>query len=228
MAREWQQCQSSCAKDGQYSRLVSFSSRNRLSFSLIMNVTVETGCCLFVSTLLRLCYSSLCDFMWRRVVSCPWSGLPCSPTGHHRGRLVPAAHGTDRQLLLTFRQVRGGRRAMASSPLVATAAPSCARTATSTSCSFIGASERGRHRRPDLVPDLDDELHLGHSVSTLKEALALAARSGYGTALLSARHIAGDETWSDQLASGAMKSWEKEPTMLTPWPPTSRTATPGR
>jgi [protein-PII] uridylyltransferase len=59
-------------------------------------------------------------------------------------------------------------------------------------------------------PIWDDELHLGHSVSTVKEALALAADDlDTATALLSARHIAGDATLSDQLASGAMKSWEK-------------------
>src|SRR5580704_9126391 len=59
-------------------------------------------------------------------------------------------------------------------------------------------------------PIWDDELHLGHSVSTVKEALALAADDlDTATALLSVRHIAGDEILSDQLACGAMKSWEK-------------------
>src|ERR1700730_13723119 len=59
-------------------------------------------------------------------------------------------------------------------------------------------------------PIWDDELHLGHSVSTVKEALSLAGDDlDTATALLSARHIAGDEALSDQLASGAMKSWEK-------------------
>ncbi len=59
-------------------------------------------------------------------------------------------------------------------------------------------------------PIWDDELHLGHSVTTVKEALLLAADDlDTATAVLSARHIAGDETLSDQLASGAMKSWEK-------------------
>ncbi len=43
------------------SRRVSFSCRSLLSFALIMPVTVETPCCSFVSTLLLLCYSSLCD-----------------------------------------------------------------------------------------------------------------------------------------------------------------------
>src|ERR1700726_3947990 len=53
-------------------------------------------------------------------------------------------------------------------------------------------------------PIWDDELHLGHSVSTVKEALSLARDDlDTATALLSARRIAGDEALSDQLASGA-------------------------
>jgi [protein-PII] uridylyltransferase len=59
-------------------------------------------------------------------------------------------------------------------------------------------------------PIWDDELHLGHSVSTVKEAILLAADDlDTATALLSARHIAGDETLSNQLAASALQSWEK-------------------
>jgi [protein-PII] uridylyltransferase len=59
-------------------------------------------------------------------------------------------------------------------------------------------------------PIWDDELHLGHRVSTVTEALHLAAHDlDTATALLSARHIAGDEALSDQLAAAARRSWEK-------------------
>ncbi|HEY2300531.1 MAG TPA: [protein-PII] uridylyltransferase [Acidimicrobiales bacterium] len=59
-------------------------------------------------------------------------------------------------------------------------------------------------------PIWDDELHLGHSVSTVKEALALAADDlDTATALLSARHLAGDESLTNQLVTAAAMSWEK-------------------
>src|ERR1700722_2006089 len=59
-------------------------------------------------------------------------------------------------------------------------------------------------------PIWDDELHLGHSVSTVKEAIALAGEDlDTATALLSARHLAGDEALTNQLAGAALQSWEK-------------------
>src|ERR1700692_2077790 len=59
-------------------------------------------------------------------------------------------------------------------------------------------------------PIWDDELHLGHNLSTVKEAITLAADDlDTATSLLSARHLAGDEALSDQLAAAAAQSWEK-------------------
>jgi len=74
----------------------------------------------------------------------------------------------------------------------------------------------------DRIPDLrsiadriwypiwDLGLKLGQSVTTVKEALALADDDlDTATALLSARHIAGDPTLSAQLAEGASLQWER-------------------
>jgi len=59
-------------------------------------------------------------------------------------------------------------------------------------------------------PIWDEALHLGHSVSTVKEALNLASDDlETATALLSARHIAGDPQTSARLAQGAHDGFEK-------------------
>src|SRR5437763_2152785 len=53
-------------------------------------------------------------------------------------------------------------------------------------------------------------LHLGHSVSTPKEALRLAAQDlDTATALLDARHVAGDAALAARLADGARSAWER-------------------
>src|SRR5579859_7149369 len=73
-------------------------------------------------------------------------------------------------------------------------------------------------RRADLgpvadrlwYPIWDEGLHLGHSVCTVREALGLAADDlDTATALLSARHVAGDETLTAELGAAARASWEK-------------------
>lgn len=73
-------------------------------------------------------------------------------------------------------------------------------------------------RRPDIAaiadriwyPIWDQALHLGHSVSTVAEALALASdHLDTATSLLSARHVAGDARLSDRLAAGGARQWEK-------------------
>ena len=74
----------------------------------------------------------------------------------------------------------------------------------------------------DRIPDLraiadriwypvwDQGLKLGQSVSTIKEALSLADEDlDTATALLSARHVAGDASLSAQLAVGAGAQWER-------------------
>lgn len=59
-------------------------------------------------------------------------------------------------------------------------------------------------------PVWDQGLHLSHSVQSLKEALSLAAEDlDTATALLSARHVAGDASLSAALADGAASQWER-------------------
>jgi [protein-PII] uridylyltransferase len=59
-------------------------------------------------------------------------------------------------------------------------------------------------------PLWDQGLHLGHSVCTLKEALALAADDlDTATALLSARHVAGEPALAARLAIDARAQWQK-------------------
>ena len=59
-------------------------------------------------------------------------------------------------------------------------------------------------------PIWDTGTKLGHSVSTVREALALADDDlDSATALLSARHIAGDVALTDDLAARALKQWEQ-------------------
>jgi [protein-PII] uridylyltransferase len=58
-------------------------------------------------------------------------------------------------------------------------------------------------------PIWDEGLHLGHSVSTIKEASNLASDDlDTATALLSARHVAGDSDLSGRLAARAADGWE--------------------
>ena len=57
-------------------------------------------------------------------------------------------------------------------------------------------------------PIWDQGLKLGHNVATVRQALALAAKDlESATTLLSARHIAGDESLSAELASKAQAQW---------------------
>ncbi|MDQ1404316.1 MAG: [protein-PII] uridylyltransferase, partial [Actinomycetota bacterium] len=59
-------------------------------------------------------------------------------------------------------------------------------------------------------PIWDEGLHLGHSVCTVKEALELAEDDlDTATAILSARHIAGQPDLTAQLAERATQQWER-------------------
>jgi len=59
-------------------------------------------------------------------------------------------------------------------------------------------------------PIWDEGLKLGHSVRTVKEALALAADDlDTATSLLDARHLAGDRSLTDQLVDKATLQWRK-------------------
>ncbi|MDQ1378071.1 MAG: [protein-PII] uridylyltransferase [Acidimicrobiaceae bacterium] len=59
-------------------------------------------------------------------------------------------------------------------------------------------------------PIWDEGYHLGHSVCTVRQALSLASDTlETATALLSARHLAGDAGLSDQLITGGRQNWEK-------------------
>ena len=57
-------------------------------------------------------------------------------------------------------------------------------------------------------PIWDQGLHLGHSVCTVREALTLASDDlDTATALLAARHVAGDPALTSQLAASALSQW---------------------
>src|SRR5581483_10621983 len=59
-------------------------------------------------------------------------------------------------------------------------------------------------------PIWNEALHLGHSVCTVREALKLAADDlQTATALLAARHIAGDERITAALVAGTTELWQK-------------------
>ncbi len=59
-------------------------------------------------------------------------------------------------------------------------------------------------------PIWDAGLHLGHSVCTVREALGAGRQDlDTATALLSARHVAGDEELSSKLLAAAPAAWEK-------------------
>ena len=59
-------------------------------------------------------------------------------------------------------------------------------------------------------PVWDQELHLGHSVCTVRDALALGADDlDTATSLLSARLVAGDPSPAANLAAGAIGRWRK-------------------
>lgn len=60
-------------------------------------------------------------------------------------------------------------------------------------------------------PIWDTRLKLGHAVRTSKEALRLAGEDlDTATALLTVRHLAGDERLSESLAADARKQWRKK------------------
>jgi [protein-PII] uridylyltransferase len=72
--------------------------------------------------------------------------------------------------------------------------------------------------RPDIgavadtiwYPIWDEGMKLGHSVRTVKEALALAADDlDTATSLLEVRHLAGDASLTDELAAKAELQWRK-------------------
>ena len=59
-------------------------------------------------------------------------------------------------------------------------------------------------------PIWDEGVKLGHAVRTVKETLTLASDDlDTATAVLSARHIAGDEALSDELAAKGLALWRK-------------------
>src|SRR5579862_912600 len=59
-------------------------------------------------------------------------------------------------------------------------------------------------------PIWDEGLHLGHTVRTIRQAIDLAADDlDTATALLSARHVAGDDALTLRLAGAARAAWEK-------------------
>jgi [protein-PII] uridylyltransferase len=59
-------------------------------------------------------------------------------------------------------------------------------------------------------PIWDEGLKLGHSVRTVREALALASDDlDTATSLLQVRHIAGDEGLTEELAGRALTQWQK-------------------
>ncbi|HUR77626.1 MAG TPA: [protein-PII] uridylyltransferase [Acidimicrobiales bacterium] len=73
--------------------------------------------------------------------------------------------------------------------------------------------------RPDIdeianriwYPIWDSGLHLGHSVQTPKQALGLAGDDlDTATALLSARHVAGDPSLTAEIGAGAHAQWSKK------------------
>jgi [protein-PII] uridylyltransferase len=64
-------------------------------------------------------------------------------------------------------------------------------------------------------PVWEQELHLGHSVTTVRDALALgAADLDTATALLSARLVAGDPAPVVALADGALDRWRRRPRLV--------------
>ena len=61
-------------------------------------------------------------------------------------------------------------------------------------------------------PVWEQELHLGHSVCTVRDALGLGADDlDTATALLSARLVAGDPAPVAELAAGALERWRRRP-----------------
>src|SRR5437868_45985 len=59
-------------------------------------------------------------------------------------------------------------------------------------------------------PIWDARLKLGHSVRTVRQALSLAGGDlDTATSLLDVRHLAGDETLTDDLRARALSQWQK-------------------
>jgi [protein-PII] uridylyltransferase len=70
----------------------------------------------------------------------------------------------------------------------------------------------GRLAEQIWYPAWDEALQLGHSVSNPSQALELASNDLHtATALLAARHIAGDPAVTTILAEGALSQWRKKP-----------------
>ena len=60
-------------------------------------------------------------------------------------------------------------------------------------------------------PVWDQGLQLGHNVATVRQALSLAAKDlEAATSLLSARHLAGDQRLTDELAAKALDQWHAQ------------------
>jgi [protein-PII] uridylyltransferase len=73
-----------------------------------------------------------------------------------------------------------------------------------------GRREIGALAERVWYPIWDTGTKLGHSVCTVREALTLADDDlDTATALLSARHIAGDAALTDDLATRALRQWEQ-------------------
>lgn len=78
---------------------------------------------------------------------------------------------------------------------------------------FLIHSRKSVARVADRIwyPVWDGDLHLGHNVSSVREALRLAADDlDTATALLSARHLAGDPALTAELAHGAAEQWVRK------------------
>ena len=107
-----------------------------------------------------------------------------------------------------------GRRSRPVSPSwrsAATAGASCRCSPTSTWCCCTrGRADIGELADRLWYPIWDARLKLGHSVRTVKEALALAADDlDTATGLLQVRHLAGDRPLTDELARKADLQWRK-------------------
>ncbi len=73
---------------------------------------------------------------------------------------------------------------------------------------YRGKNPPGEVAEKIWYPIWDEGLKLGHSVRTTKEALELAAEDlDTATSLLTTRHLAGDETLTEEMGSAAAAQW---------------------
>jgi [protein-PII] uridylyltransferase len=80
-----------------------------------------------------------------------------------------------------------------------------------------GGSEIGSVADAIWYPVWDTGVKLGHAVRTAKEAMALAAEDlDSATAMLQARHLAGDERLTRSLRSGTEELWERRSKRFLP------------